>query len=321
MAKQMSTQNISVTGRVVENNIKVGPSKTTGKVYATGDLVIETEPGNQVTVGVLQGQITKAGKENKLFKTIASFADEATGLKSVAKFGEEEADVIAVSAGEFVDSSFYADDGNLITHTRIRAPFFDRLKGDKAENYTPLSKFDIEVAINSVVEEMDREENFTGRLVVNAYAIAYNGEAVPVKFIAGHVEEDATPEEKERAAKAVKYILNNHEKGMTVKYSGVIVSNTETRVVEEEVEFGEPIVNEFTSTKSESRILSGTTAYEEERAFTAEDIAKGLEIREKSLEDAKARSQAATGGAVAGLDDAFGSSIDNSFGGSQLPQF
>lgn len=333
MAKKQSTQNISITGKVVENNIKIGPSKTTGKVYATGNLVIQTEEGNQVEVGVLQGQLKKDGDANKLFKTISAFEVKCdlegapilpvTGLKSIAAFGEEEADVIEVTAGEFVDSSFYADDGNLITHTRIRAPFFNKLSGPKAENFKPTSKFDVEVVINSVTEEMDKEENFTGRLVVNAYTIAFNGEAVPIKFIAGHVDEDATPEEKQRAQKAVQYIMNNHEKGMTVKYSGSIVSNTETRVVEEEVEFGEPIINEFTSTKSENRILSGTMPYEEERAFTAEKVAEGVRIRETSLEEARARKQAtpAAGSGGAGIDDAFGSSLDNSFGGDQLPQF
>ena len=166
---------------------------------------------------------------------------------------------------------------------------------------------------------MDREENFTGRLVVNAYVIAYNGEAIPVKLIAGHVGETATPEEKERAAKAVKYILANHEKGMTVKYSGSIISSTETRVVEEEVEFGDPIVNEYTSTKSEYRILSGTTPYEEERAFAPDAVTKGLAIRQESLDKARERNQQSA--SAANQNDAFGSSVDNSFGGNQLPQF
>ena len=225
---------------------KVGDSKSQhpGVEYITGNLTLKTDELNFTRVGAFSWALAKDekgnfAKENSIFKGLETVMNE---YKTISEVGEDEATKVRITRGDF---NFYTtQDGR--EAVSVKSNFFNRV----TDNYDPKSTFEIETYISSMVPEMDKEGEETGRLIVKGWTVAYDG-VKPVTLIA--------PKE-DNIASAVE---STFEVGQTTRFYGQMINNRVEIVKEIPMAIGPARKEVSYSYKNEFVINGASEAYEE----------------------------------------------------------
>lgn len=245
-----------------------------GREYLSTTLTVETGESEQVNVEQFSMKLTNSGAENPIYKSLQTVVDE---YQSVAKVGREEADNVRVEAptGSFNNGTiglndYVGGDGKLRSFPQINATFVNRV--DKGSEVNPHAKFAVEVLVDRIVEEFDKEENETGRVILHGYIPLYGGKVIPFEF---KVNEDGSG-----------YVQDNYEKNDTVFVYGDIINKSERIVTKIEAAFGADKEEVKYNVLREFVISGGSEAYDEDDAktFSPEAFAKALTEREVYLE-------------------------------------
>ena len=154
-----------IEGILSEVNLTEGTSKD-GKDYIRGEVAVEvTQDINSVPtvsiipISVFASKKKKDGGDNPGFKAIKELGEK---YNSIASAGREKADNIRLNKGEVEENSFYANSGELITSVRIKNTFFNKVTGD----FSPKAEFVVDVVIDAIKPEVDKEGVETSRLIV-----------------------------------------------------------------------------------------------------------------------------------------------------------
>lgn len=246
----------------------------------TSNMVGDKEIPVEIPIRVYQPRLTKNKKDNPAY---ASAKKIMTDFTSIAAGGLEKATAIYLSDKwtSLQENFFKSRSGQMVFSSAIRASFAG--EANKSE-LKPHAKFKVIVVVGEIKEEIDRNDNETGRYILKGIIPQYGGRADVVDFI---IDEP----------KVIDHIKNNWNKGDTVLIGGYINFSSVTTETVSAQSFGEPIVETHTKSIREFVITGGHDAplTEEEGAYSNEDIAVALKDRQARIEKAKEKeiSQAA----------------------------
>lgn len=273
---KQSINEVTIAGKLSELDFR--HDVLNGKPYIAGNIIIEVpnleDPTklNLIPVNVFASEMTKAGKQNPAYKGLLDLEKNAM---SIASNGRDSANNIKVNAGSISENSYFSQSGALITGYRINGSFFTTKNVAKDD-----ASFKHEIVILNMVEEIDKEDNVTGRLIVKGAIIQYGDKVDILSYV---IE---TPQ-------GIAFANQSWVEGNTVLVAGNIrqIPITDTNVSSAEGGFG--VLEESKTRMVRELIINfGTAAKDEDESFNKEAIAQGLIERKARLEANKAKQEA-----------------------------
>jgi hypothetical protein len=261
---------VEIKGKLSEVNLKEGEKD--GRRYITGSIIIKVTQeisGKMVSmdlpVSVMAGQLTKAGTENPAYQSASKVMNE---MKSIAACkNPEEADNVSITKGVLGENIFLGQQKTLVVDTRIRASFINKINGE----FTPTATFTNVIIIAAINEEINKEGQPTGRLLITGILPQYGDKVDIVNYIV-----ESPP--------AIKHITTYWSKGDTVKVFGRINYSTRTIETEEAVGFGEPIKHTRIESIKELIVTSGSEEpYPEDSAYKMDEVSAALVDRKSRI--------------------------------------
>lgn len=238
-----------------------------GREFIGGEIDIEVSEGSIHTFRVFSMKLKKDGSENGIFKGLLTVKDE---YLSTAKVGKESADKVRVTAGQLGINDYVGGDGQVKSYPQLSTNFINRVQAN--DEFSPKAEFEVELVIQSIIEETDKEGEETGRIKLKGFVPQFGGGIAPLEFVA--------------EGEGAEYIKDTYEKGQTVKIYGDIVNKVEITKIHEEVGFGKPKEKVKRNFVREYLITGGLEPYDEENVNTydVKAIGKALTEREVHLE-------------------------------------
>lgn len=264
---------VFVEGILLESDIKTGTSKD-GKDYARGELriLVNQEFAGQkiesiIPIRMFSNRLTKDGTPNKAYDSIMRAKNELTSAAAVGG-NIDEADAVRVELASLGESLFVPRGSDReVSFPEIQSNYVRKVSRDKV---TPLTKFDVNIVVNSIKEEVKDDEP-TGAVIVKGAVVQYADRLDLIDF-------------KVYNKSAQNHIQSNYNKGDTVNLQGYINFTSKTEYIEEEQGFGEPILTPKTTTVRELVITTGSVEpFTEERAYAKEDLNSALKERAERI--------------------------------------
>ena len=225
---------------------------------------------SDIQVGMFATEFTSTGKQNPAWKSLM----DLEMLKTAQKCGVENASHVRLTGATLQENNFVSRNGQLISGWQLRGSFINEAK------VADVASFVTDIFIMDMRDEVDREGNTTGRLIVKGGIVQYGGKLDVVDFIV-------------EAPDTVEYISRNWEVNGTVTVKGRI------RVLsqEEEVQasgWGEEVPETTTRFVRELIITTGDDeCKEEEFAYDPVEIKKAFNERKAAIEQLQINARAA----------------------------
>lgn len=244
---EQTTNNVFIAGTLVDKNfdvkmvdVKDEKGNVIGKDEAiSGSLVLRTADGSEHEVNYYSRKTKKDGALNNNFKSLTTVDNEYKSLKQFP----EEPDTIKVGFGEFSINDYKGKDGEVKSYNQFRATFANRLELREIET-TPLeSTFEIEGVIDSIKEEMYRNEP-TGNYKVVVNVIGYNDTLIPVTLTVMKEMAEA-------------FVSAGFFEGGYAKFTGKLINTKETQEIVEKMAFGQDNVKIVERTVSRFEVVGG----------------------------------------------------------------
>lgn len=274
---------VVIEGVLKENNLEKAKDEQ-GKSIIKGDIVVQIAENEEVTVKFYTNEITKTGKENPSYKSLSTVVENYTSVADCLKASEPvtNATKVLVKGAKLRINDYYNEKKkDLSSYVEIGGSFVSTAK---EEVYAPRAEFEMECFIANMKPEINKEDEETGRLIVNVIVPVYGGKVVPFTLLA---EGDIAD-----------FLNVNYEKNKTAFLMGDVKNTVTINKVEKGGGFGKKKVDTFVNSKQELIITGGgvngdPSMYEDnpelaEKAFAIEDIKKAMAEREIMLETKKA---------------------------------
>lgn len=262
---------LNLTGKVIEITSRTGLTKK-GVNYISGEVMVETDSDNIIPVNFFAQEITNAGTENKIYKSLQSVVKD---YKTIAAHGRELADVVEIKNGNLSENIFSPDGEKVVRGFKANSNFFNRAKaGAEASN-----EFIFEGIIMGFVEEVKNDVP-TGSLILRLLNLGYNDAPSLLDFI---VEDP----------KAVDYIKNTFSDGQAIKGKGKVVVYEELIEQIEPVAIGDPIITY--KRKSFKKLALNSFSAPVESAIPSDRVEAALAKREGDIQTKKAEAKAKNG--------------------------
>lgn len=277
---QQAVNKVNIIGKLLETSFVEGKTKTDGRPYERGNLVVrvtQTYGGNEevseIPVSFFATKFKKDGTLNPAYENIQALKR----MKTVQSHGADEADYIRIVGAQIEENNFVSRiSGRTVNGWQIRSSFFN------SGNTKQVASFDEEVYIMNIEEEMDRNEEPTGRLKLRGAVVQYGGRVDVINFIVENHD-------------CVDYISRNYTTNTTVRVQGRVRVTSKEITKNSESSWGEAIPETTTTTTRELVITMGCDEpYDEDSAYDQVDIRKGLNVRKARLEQLATDAQAKT---------------------------
>lgn len=236
---------VTVVGIVSDKKLEM---KTENGVRTIeGTITIKTSDTNFVQMRVRCADKKKDGTENKTFTGVMTVMNE---YKSIADNGADEADRVRTSG----QINLFRNNNNGNEIVSYTSNFFNRIKPN--QDYEPKAEFEVEMYIKTLVPEMNKDGEETGRYKIIGWIPTYNGIEPLELFV---------PEE------LADVVSNTYEPKQTARFYGEIVQNVTYETIERPMAFG---VKKETKANfiNELVVTGGSPAY---NAETEEEVVKG----------------------------------------------
>ena len=224
---------------------------------------------SDIQVGMFATEFTSTGKQNPAWKSLM----DLQLMKTAQKCGVENAAHVRLTGATLQENNFVSRTGQLINGWQIRGSFINEAK------VSDVASFVTDIFIMDMHDEVDREGDTTGRLVIKGGIVQYGGKLDVVEFIV-------------EAPDTVEYISRNWEVNGTVTVKGRI------RVLsqEEEVQasgWGEDVPETTTRFVRELIITTGDDeCKEEDFAYDPVEIKKAFNERKAAIEQMQINARA-----------------------------
>ena len=203
---------VSVCGIVSDKKLEM---KTENGVRTIeGTITIKTSDTNFVQMRVRCADKKKDGTENKAFAGVMTVMNE---YKSIADDGADEADRVRTSG----QINLFRSNNNGNEIVSYTSNFFSRVKN--TQNVEPKAEFEVEMFIKSLVPEMDRNGEETGRYKIVGWVPTFNG-IEPLDLI--------VPEE------LADQVSSIYEPKQTARFYGNIIQNVTYETIDKPMAFG-----------------------------------------------------------------------------------
>ena len=236
---------VTVAGIVSDKKLEM---KTENGVRTIeGTITIKTSDTNFVQMRVRCADKKKDGTENKAFAGVMTVMNE---YKSIADDGTDEADRVRTSG----QINLFRSNNNGNEIVSYTSNFFNRIKPN--QDYEPKADFEVEMYIKTLVPEINKDGEETGRYKIVGWIPTFNGIEPLELFV---------PEE------LADVVSNTYEPKQTARFYGEIVQNVTYETIERPMAFG---VKKETKANfiNELVVTGGSPAYDAE---TEEEVVKG----------------------------------------------
>ena len=219
------------------------------------------EETSDIQVGMFATEFTSKGTQNPAWKSL----QDLKRMNTAQNCGINGADHVRITGATLSENNFVSRSGQLINGWQIRGSFINVAK------LSDVASFVTDIFIMGMNEEVDREGDTTGRLIVKGGIVQYGGKLDVVNFIV-------------EAPDTVEYISRNWKVQDTVNVKGRI------RVLsqEEEVQssgWGEDVPDTTTRFVRELIITTGSDeGMEEDFAYDPAEIKKAANERKAAIE-------------------------------------
>ena len=273
MSKEITNQatnKINIVGKLLDKSFAEGTMKNgnkyeraniTVRVTQTYDGITET---SEIPVSMFASPYTSRGTANPAWENLQNLKN----MKSVQEVGEVEATTVRMTNANIQENNFVSrNSGQLINGWQIRNSFIN--EGKTAD----IASFNIDVFIMDMRDEVDREGDPTGRLIIKGGIIQYGGKLDVVEFIVESQDK-------------VNYIQRNWNIDDTVNIGGRIrVTSQEEKRSASESSWGEEIPETSTRMVRELIVTRGSDEpFDDDFSYDRNDIRKALNVRKATLE-------------------------------------
>lgn len=276
MTLRKADNKVHVEGILKEMNLK--HTNQNNENVVNGSIVILVEDGegqpNEITVNAFAKQYTKTHDENKAYINLSKFMENATSMAHLmseqgGSMTEEDAKSHATrvkcSSGTLGVNEYYTPAGILTSRTRIDCNYLRIVQND---SFAPAAEFDVELFFTKIVPEYTKDQEETGRVLIDAILPIYGGKVVPISFVA---EGDSG-----------EYIKDNYKPNASGHVWGRIVSTVERKETVQQG-FGRAKKEVSVTYKSELMIDGGEEEqYEDDdkKSFPVGAIKNAWKVRE-----------------------------------------
>ncbi len=228
------------------------------------------EETSEIPVSIFATQYTSTGKQNPAWASLQGMKTMKTGQN----VGIDEATTVRITGASLQENNFVSRTGQLVSGWQIRSSFVN------TSNIAEVASFLCDIFIMDMHDEIDRNDEPTGRLVIKGGLVQYNGKLDVLEFIVEQPE-------------AVEFISRNWEINQTVTVKGRIrITSVEEKGSASTSSWGEDIPETTTRFVRELIITKGDDeGKEEDFAYDPADIKKAFNVRkaliEQMQEDAK----------------------------------
>ena len=284
---------VRIVGYLKENLLEVVKNKD-GDSVIKGSLIVATDDLSSHKVQFYVNENNRSGEHNDDYDALAELLPEktisiASYLKSTPTATFQVAAQMSTKVWVMARFDEYA------TRSGERENSMILLKGYKAgfknatdtSPFTPAASFTIDLYINKIEDELDSNENPTGRVKLDGYFPVYDGSACHIDFVAP-VEDNIAD-----------YIKRNYQATDTVTLTGDLISTMEVVKGESDDKqqfFGRPAEEQRTTIfVRERRIYGGSKTPIIDGlpgSITSKDLKARLVVREEKIKKASAASKA-----------------------------
>lgn len=219
------------------------------------------EETSEIPVGMFATEFTSTGKPNPAWKSLLDLAK----MNTAQNVGIDRAANVRLTGATLQENNFVSRNGQLINGWQIRGSFINEAK------VSDVASFVTDIYIMDMHDEVNREGDTTGRLVVKGGIVQYGGKLDVVEFIV-------------EAPDTVEYISRNWETNTTVTVKGRIRVTSQ----EEEVQsssWGEDVPDTTTRYIRELIITTGDDQpKEEDFSYDPVEIKKAFNDRKAYIE-------------------------------------
>lgn len=265
---------VKVEGVVSELELKEEFDQNLGCNQISGYITVKTSDTNFVRFNVRMNEKTKAKAPNRAYPGMQTVMKE---YKSIAKYGEAEADKVRVAG----DLNLYHSDQADMDAVGYKSNFFNRVMNQ----YEPKAEFEVEMFISSIVPEISTDGEETGRALIKGWVPQYDTGIEPLTLVA--------PTD---LADQISSLL---EPGQTTRFFGDIINSRVVITREIPVAIGKPRVETKTITKNELVITGCEAAYDDTTTnppYDAEVVKAAVQARKDRIESRKNQPKANTAG-------------------------
>ena len=270
-----ATNKINLAGTLMD--VTFGDGKLAdGRPYQRATVTVrvtQTYGGKSETSDIQRSmfatEFTSTGKPNPAWKSL----NDLKLMKTAQNVGIDNASHVRCTGDSLQENNFVSRNGQLINGWQIRGSFINEAK------VADVASFVTDIFIMDMRDEVDREGNTTGRLIVKGGIVQYGGKLDVIDFIV-------------EAPDTVEYISRNWEVNGTVTVKGRI------RVLsqEEEVQssgWGEDVPETTTRFVRELIITTGDDeCKEEDFAYDPVEIKKAFNERKAAIEQLQINARA-----------------------------
>lgn len=224
---------------------------------------------SDIQVGMFATEFTSTGKQNPAWKSL----NDLMHMNTAQNVGVDRASHVRLTGTTLQENNFVSRSGQLITGWQLRGSFINEAK------VSDVASFVTDIFIMDMHDEVNREGDTTGRLIVKGGIVQYGGKLDIVEFIV-------------ESPDAVEYISRNWEVNGTVTVKGRI------RVLSQEEEtqssgWGEDIPDTTTRFVRELIIVTGDDeCKEEDFAYDPVEIKKAFNERKAAIEQLQINARA-----------------------------
>ena len=270
-----ASNKITLTGKLLDVSFGNG-NLTDGRPYQRATVTVRVnqtyggkEETSDVQVGMFATEFTSTGKQNPAWKSL----NDLKLMKTAQNVGIDNASRVRLTGATLQENNFVSRSGQLINTWQIRGSFINEAKT------SDVASFVTDIFIMDMSDEVDREGDTTGRLIIKGGIVQYGGKLDVINFIV-------------EAPDTVEYISRNWEVNGTVTVKGRI------RVLsqEEEVQssgWGEDVPDTTTRFVRELIITTGDDeCKEEDFAYDPVEIKKAFNERKAEIEQKQINARA-----------------------------
>lgn len=242
-------------------------------------LVVKTGEFKEVEVKCFTGELTKKGTIKKNYEVLEKLIDGE--LKTLANADENNPAIMVdiYGSGDFTphleENSYVGSDGKLHTNPQITLGFGNIIVKDLNEEDF-CATFDMELCIKNIKEEIKNEEE-TGRVIIECLLPLYGNTIMPVSLVAGKVDMDGVEFDMADAFRS------EVEIGETLELYGDIVNIARIEKVKKESKFGIARTVEKREFVREY-VITGADEVAEDKVYETDEIKEALANREIKLQ-------------------------------------
>ena len=264
-----ATNKINIVGKLLDTTFREGKTST-GQNYESCNFTVRVtqtyggrEETSEIPVSIFATQYTSQNKPHPGYKNI----QEMKKMKTVQDYGEAEATVVRMTSANIRENNFVSRSGQLVNGWQINTSFLNEGK------LSDIASFNMDIFIMDMHEEVDREGEPTGRLVIKGAVVQYGGKLDVIEFIV-------------EGSDAVNYISRNWEENKTVNVGGRIrVTSQEEKRSASESSWGEELPETSTRMVRELIITRGSDEpFDDDFAYDVTEIKKAFNERKARLE-------------------------------------